>query len=289
VMWNTMGLSFVFATFTGLGELAAAVLLMFRRTVTLGALVVVAVCSIITLMDILDNRAGITWESLQVVLSGLVLVIPDWRRLRALYLRNETVGALVEPPLIRVKWRPWLKLGLTAYAFQHAIGIRKLDVYWKETHSLSGLFQVDEEIRNGQRVVPRFDDTTQWAYVGLGNPYTVGSLRGTVDLPEALFVIRRDGAVFEGYRIAVDTSRRTMAVDTSQSPEAQAGAPRLRHAVVVTPFEYREFGKDTLELEAVLDHDTVLLRMHRDRIQQSVLFGSPRLVKGRFSTGTNLQ
>ena len=80
LLWSFMGYSPAYTTFAGLGEVTGAFLLFFRRTTTLGALIVFAVMTNVALMNYAYD-VPVKQLSTNLVLAAVVLVLPDARRL----------------------------------------------------------------------------------------------------------------------------------------------------------------------------------------------------------------
>jgi hypothetical protein len=153
-------------------------------------------------------------------------------------------------------------------------------------HYMTGVFRVEALTRNGTAVIPRFDDTTQWAYVGIGgNGAHSTNMRGTRfgDSPEEMFIIRPDGALHEGYHFKIDSTLHTMAVDDTVMARALMGkqfGTWRKHAD--RPFAYQWHDIDHLDITAFLAGDTIIAKLARVQVYQTTLFGSPRLVVSNY-------
>jgi hypothetical protein len=263
-------------------------LLVFRRTTTIGAMLMVFVSGTVWLLDAIMNRGGITGNALWDALMAVALLVPVLPRLENVYVRNRAVPELNEPPLLAGRWVRALKWMLVAYfLYQHATLWGRfgfLGDYYRDPHPLSGVFEVRSETRNGQPIRLRHDDSTQWAFVALGASAHGSSLRGTDGPATALYALRSDGSIAEGYRIEIDTSRQVIKVDTTQHPEPLEPLKGLSAtgARVRVPMEYRQTDRNSMLLRAIIAGDTVELVVHRMPTHKSVLFGSPRLAPSRY-------
>lgn len=85
VVWAFYGYSPVYGRFTGLYELVPALMLLSRRTVTLGALALFAVSLNITVMDFAYGYPAVKYFSLAYTLLCLLLVTQDRDRLLAAF------------------------------------------------------------------------------------------------------------------------------------------------------------------------------------------------------------
>jgi hypothetical protein len=113
LLWTFMQYSRPYAFFGGLMELAACVLLCFRRTATLGALVCVAVMMNVTLMNYFYS-VPVKLYATMITLSAAVLVLYDARRLFDVFVRNRPVPASTESTILQdtvpAVWRRVIKI-----------------------------------------------------------------------------------------------------------------------------------------------------------------------------------
>jgi hypothetical protein len=298
LMWNTMGQSVMYGMFTGTGEVIGGLLLLFRRTTLLGALVLASINWIVFVLDALMNRGGITGSALWGALLATMLAAIEWRRLRAFYLENAPVSRVPEPRLLPRRADLLVKLAIFVLLAKGVTWGRirpllsregRANAGWKNVpHPLTGLFQVEALSRNGRSLVPRHDDTTQWAFVGIGGqvPHSTnmrGSRRGMV--PSALYIMRPDGAVHEGYAFALDTIGRRMVVDTAVHPKTLEGMQfETWQARVTEPFTYELHDIDQLTLRAIISGDTIVARLRRFQPHETTLFGSPRIFRHNYGS-----
>jgi hypothetical protein len=114
LLWTFMQYSRPYAFFGGLMELTACILLCFRRTATLGALVCLAVMTNVTLMNYL-YAVPVKLYATMITLSAAVLVLYDARRLFDVFVRNRSVAPSSESTIIQdsvpALWRRIIKIG----------------------------------------------------------------------------------------------------------------------------------------------------------------------------------
>lgn len=112
LLWTFMQYSRPYAFFGGLMELTACVLLCFRRTATLGALVCVAVMTNVTLMNYL-YAVPVKLYATMITLSAAVLVLYDARRLFGVFVFNRPVAPSSESTILQdhvpAAWRRVIK------------------------------------------------------------------------------------------------------------------------------------------------------------------------------------
>ena len=90
LLWNFMEYSRPYAFFAGLMEIAVVVLLCFRRTTTLGAMLCIVVMTNVALMNYAYG-VPVKLYATMTVLSAVVLVLYDWRRVVAFLVSNRAV------------------------------------------------------------------------------------------------------------------------------------------------------------------------------------------------------
>jgi len=111
--WNFMGYSRVFQMFMGITEVIAGLMLLFRRTTTLGAILSSATFGFVALMDFCFN-VPVRLLALHLLFISLFLTFDDIKRLRNVFLFNKPANPVPYTFLItKPIWRKIL-LGLQA-------------------------------------------------------------------------------------------------------------------------------------------------------------------------------
>ena len=200
-LWAFMGYSPAYMAFSGLGEVIAGVLLCFRRTVTLGALIGAAVMLNVVALNFAFD-VGVKLDSTFYLLALLYLAAPDARRLtNVLVLDRPTEPRPMIP--VRSAWQHRLTVivpAVLAGFFFVRSAQRGWDALYERGHraplpALYGLYDVDSVVRNGvaRSLVPT--DSTDWSRVA------IGQRRSTV---------RLTSGALEFYTAGVDTTARTV-------------------------------------------------------------------------------
>lgn len=113
LLWTFMQYSRAYAFFGGLVELVAVVLLCYRPTATLGALVCLVAMTNVALLNFAYG-VPVKLYATMIVLSAAVLVLYDARRLFDVLVRNRAVAASRESTavqdLVPTRWRQALKI-----------------------------------------------------------------------------------------------------------------------------------------------------------------------------------
>jgi uncharacterized membrane protein YphA (DoxX/SURF4 family) len=111
---NFMGYSKSYQFFTGAVEVLGAILLFFRRTTTLGALILFGVLTNVFLLNY-NFSFGVTEYSLELLLIAVFLLALDSRRIINLFLLDRTAYPLEKQPTLSKKWMKVTKVLLKAY------------------------------------------------------------------------------------------------------------------------------------------------------------------------------
>ncbi|UFS93655.1 hypothetical protein [Nocardia huaxiensis] len=149
MLWKFMATSTPYTVITGLVEVAGGVLLIFRRTTLLGALVcVVALIQV----SILNIAYGVPVVVTPLVMLGMAVLVsaPWWQRLIDVLIRNRDSAKLPEQPLVAdVRLR---RAGVAAHVVAALIvltamganGFRQYHNYGNRLSPLDGVWAVDE-------------------------------------------------------------------------------------------------------------------------------------------------
>jgi hypothetical protein len=104
LLWTFMGFSASYSSFTGVTEVLAGMLLFFRRTTTLGALVVTAIMTNVLMLN-LSYDVPVKLGAAHLLFLAVVLLLPDLRRLLDFFVLNRPVAASdLGPYLASPKW-----------------------------------------------------------------------------------------------------------------------------------------------------------------------------------------
>jgi len=170
LLWTLMGASTLYTFFGGLSEVIGGVLLAFRRTTLLGALVGGGVMLNVVMLNF-SYDVPVKLYSSHLLLMALFLAAPDVKRLADFFLLNRPVAPVRDQPLFRGRWAHRGALVLRTVFFLYAFGFglklswEGLQQYKKMTDGktpLYGLWTVEEMTTDGQARPPLITDTTRW-------------------------------------------------------------------------------------------------------------------------------
>jgi len=168
LLWTFMGYSTSYTFFAGAGEVLGGLLLFFRRTTTLGALVIIGVMSNVVMLNF-SYDVPVKLFSSHLLLMALYLVAPDARRLAdVLVFNRSTSGADLRPPY-RAKGLLvggyLLKLAMLCLVvsgpvmgnfFSHQAIARQLAAHF------NGVWTVQRFLRDGVEAPPLETDAGRW-------------------------------------------------------------------------------------------------------------------------------
>lgn len=174
VLWNFMGYSSTYTSFAGAVELVGALLLFFRRTTALGALITAGALVNVFMLDIsygVPEKLDVLW----MLATTFFLLWPDCGRLINLLLLNRPVPPACLIPPNRPQWMTRfgivVKFLLLAYG---TIPIIIMAPKYRAEHEarfpLYGAYKVQEFTRNDQVLPPLTTDTNRWAEVVFLSP-----------------------------------------------------------------------------------------------------------------------
>jgi hypothetical protein len=171
-LWNFMAASKPYTILSGSAEVLAALLLLFRRTTLLGAMISFGVMFNVAALNYCYD-VPVKLYSTNLALMSVFLLGPDARRLTQLLLLNQpTVPANLSRPVLpvlcaRIVAR-LVKGGILCWAVSIAYmhwGWYK-QVYFNTQHPpISGLYEVESFTRNGKDSPPLLTDAARWHWL----------------------------------------------------------------------------------------------------------------------------
>ena len=171
LLWTFMGQSWAYSAFTGALELLGGLLLLFRRTTTLGALIVVAVMANVLMLNF-GFDVPVKLYSIHYLVFAAALVMVDLRRVADVFVFNH---ATLPVPSTSI-WPQGRATRLVRVIHIVAVGgilwyvpVQR-SVRWAErsgptTSELAGLYDVVSFSRAGIEAPPLITDTARWRRV----------------------------------------------------------------------------------------------------------------------------
>ena len=223
LLWTLMGASPLYSFFGGLGETLGGVLLLFRRTTLLGALVSIAVMSNVLMMNF-SFDVPVKLFTLHIMAMAGFLVLPDLRRLLDFFV-------LQRPPYLL----PSKRLRIAGVAICALFTLYALYTMVGETPTgnprspLYGIWNAESIVING--VTPAPNDPARWRRVVFDNPVWF-SLQ-TMDDSRTRF------------RLKLDQAKKTMQVEKRDEPDTKS------------VLHYTQPDPNTIVLDGVIDKRNV--------------------------------
>jgi hypothetical protein len=168
--WTYMGQSTLYNYFTGGAELLGGILLLFRRTATLGALVTLGVMGNVMMINY-GYDVPVKLLSTTVVVMMLFLLAKDMNRLYYFFIANKTAPPSdIARPVIRNKKLRYGLLIFKVLVIGYCIGVGGYDAasllssYGDNAPKspLRGIYNVETYVRNNDTIPPLQSDSTRW-------------------------------------------------------------------------------------------------------------------------------
>jgi hypothetical protein len=181
ILWAFMGVSKAYNVFTGAIELTSGILLTFRRTTLLGALIAAGAMANVVALDY-SYDVSVKIYSTQLLLQAIVLIAPEARRLLDVFLLNRALGSGEVRPLFRKRAfetgslvvRTLLVASFVAFTFHDVVETSKV-AGLAQRSPLRGVWEVNELTDNGVARPPLTTDATRWRRAVFDNPTQMSS------------------------------------------------------------------------------------------------------------------
>lgn len=170
IAWTYMGASTLYTFFAGASEVIGGLLLIFKRTRTLGALVCFGVMLNVFMMN-MSYDIPVKIFSFQLMLTAIIIALYDGKRLLNLFLLNtatasrEFIGYFKNPKLNKAAFVVKILLvGFFLYSqFSSSRNrYKSLAAYQPENIPLYGIHEVTNFVKNNDTIPPLKTDTIRW-------------------------------------------------------------------------------------------------------------------------------
>jgi hypothetical protein len=166
VLWNFMAASAPYTILCGSAEALAGVLLLFRRTTLLGAIISIGVMFNIAALNFCYD-VPVKLYSTNLLLMSIYVLGPDWPRLKRILLLNQPVAAadLSRPVFTRHRMRiaAWIVRGTILYFAVVPSWKTYKRIYLNPKHpALYGLYEVESFSRNGKEPTTLVTEGDRW-------------------------------------------------------------------------------------------------------------------------------
>lgn len=242
LLWTFMGASAPYTIFAGLTEWLGGVLLVFRRTALLGALVCIGALTNVVMLNFCYD-VPVKQFSTHLLILAVFLAAPHLRRLANLLVLNRPVPAAPKPRQLQ---RRWLRLGSRAFQVLFAAGLtfyvlylaqERLAAYYSARSPLRGIWNVDKLQVDGQAGPPRGVEALQWHRVIFDYAST--------------FAVQLTSDSRRGYGLQLDTAKKTMTLTQREDPAWKSA------------FSYEQSTPGHLTLAGTFEGRKVQASLHR--------------------------
>jgi len=241
VAWSFFGYSFSYEFFIGCSQIAAALLLLFRRTSTLGAILMVTIMSNIVFVNFAFDVCVKFFSSTYLVMS-LYLLVDDAPRLINILILNRTAEKRIYPTLFR---KPVIKkIAVT-------LGI------------LTGIFAIGYPMYSTRHLKEKYGVGNHTALYGV---WSVDSIHHSLHSMDRSLNTNNDGwkkIIFDDYESAAIKSYTRGIGYFGYKVDTAAHTVTIRPAdssfVVTTSYTMK---MDTLYLQGKYDNDSLYIRLH---------------------------
>jgi hypothetical protein len=244
LLWTFMGASLSYNIFTGAVEMLGGLLLTFRRTTLLGALVAAGAMANVAMLNFAYD-VPVKLYSLHLLLTAVFLTLPDVGRLANLFLLNRPAEPVPERPLFA---RRWLDRGalVVRTLFVAYVTFAALQVSYRARMSYGdrapkspfyGIWNVEEMAANGKARPALVTDTSRWHRV-------------IFDRPGTLAIQTMDG---HRVRYSIDP----------QAGDSVFALTKRGDAAWTSKLSYRRTGPESMEVQGKFDGQNVRAVLRR--------------------------
>jgi uncharacterized membrane protein YphA (DoxX/SURF4 family) len=244
LLWTFMGASRSYNIFTGLGEMLGGVLLFFRRTTLLGALVSIAVMSQIVMLNF-SYDVPVKLYSSHLLAMAFFLAARDVRRLANVMVLNRGAQPAEAAPLFQRRWlsrsavvlRTVFLIAYVGFALYGSQTARKEYGDLAERSPLRGIWEVEEFQVDGKAVPLLSTEAVRWRRV-------------IFDYPGMLSVQQMSDSRIR-YTLALDTEKKTLDLGKRDNPDWKAA------------LTYEQPEAAVITLTGQLDDQQIVARLRR--------------------------
>jgi hypothetical protein len=248
IVWDFMGASTAYTRFTGMVEMLGGLLLAFRRTTLLGALVSIGAMGNVLMLNLCYD-VPVKLFSAHLLLMAVFLTLPGLKRLGDLFLLNRRVERMEERPLFA---SPRRNLAARVAGVAFVLLFAGWSLYRSDRDSreygglipkppLHGIWMAEEMVVDGVARPPLLTDGTRWRY-------------WIFDYPEMMNIRLMDASSEtprHGFRLKLDEAKERMTFMKWNDPKWRA------------VFSYRKPAPGILELDGTMDGQKIRARLRR--------------------------
>lgn len=242
--WTYMGYSKGFGMFAGIMEILGGVLLVYRRTSTLGAFVVIGVMTQVAMMNLMFD-IPVKLFSIHLVFMALIIFMTDIKRFIAVLIKNKAASRteFYHPNTSKDYHRIMgnikkvlVPMILLAGCILGYLGELNVSDKNHRPH-LYGIWETELFVKNNDTILPLITESQRWRYLMIER-------KGSA-------VIKTMNDELTGYRFDIDTTTQRITMYTDRS-----STDSLNIKFTYTNLSY-------LELEGVLEKDSIRVKLSK--------------------------
>jgi hypothetical protein len=180
LLWTFMGYSKAYNVFVGLAEAGAGMLLLFKRTRLMGALMSIAVMSNVVVLNFCYN-IPVKLLSTHLLVISVILLLPDIKRLVAFFVLNKPIASVPLQPVyqsargkaIYTILKTIIVGGFLVFNILQVVGMQQQLAEFSKRSTLYGIYDVQEFILNGDTLPALTTDTRRWKRMYIHHPGTI--------------------------------------------------------------------------------------------------------------------
>ena len=209
LVWNFMEFSDSYTIYTGMGEVLGGVLLLYRRTVTLGCIVTIAVMATVATLNF-SYDVPVKLFSTHLLLIAFYILTPQYKRIFNFLIFNKPVDIERYLPYFQnKKWRMarYIAKGLFVTYFLYSqinSGYQNQTRYGKKSPkpALYGIYNVDHFTINSDTLTPLTTDRFRWRKL-------------IIDKRRSGIRTMQDSSIYYTAKVSNDTLRLSSRIDTT--------------------------------------------------------------------------
>ncbi len=268
VLWSFMGASIPYIMFSGCAEVLGGLLLVFRRTALLGAMVSFAVMGNVVALNFCYD-VPVKLYSSNLLLMSEFLMAPDLPRLWRMFVLNQPVPAADTPPVVPwprlrnvvlILWMLFVGRELYLHISGAMISYRMAYLAPKPV-ALYGLYDVESFSRNGKEVPPLLTEPLRWRQMMVQSQLGI-----TVRFMDDSRI-----TYLTDYKGPARTVNLSLSSDNMPNP-MQNRPSDAAHPPAKYPLTYSWTDGEHLVLEGKLLDDVISVRLRKRRVSEFPLF-----------------
>jgi hypothetical protein len=252
VLWSSVGAAPGYETFTGCAEILAGLLLIFPRTMTLGALICLADMTQVFLLN-MTYDVPVKLLSFHLILISLLLLSPDMTRLANLFLLNRAAEPATRKPLFEGRRAQRIASGVIAFLWLWMLGCGAYGI-WDAWHQygggaskspLYGIWNIQSFTLDGTPQPLAVTDAQAWR-------------RMIFDFPQYVQIEKMDD--LRGYALNLDAKGGTLTLTDGRDKNWQAKFAFVRPAFDKLTLDGTVGGKKAVLQLARMDENEFVLK-----------------------------